>query len=123
STCRSFVTISSGLCRLFAIVVLLHGQNHTSRWTRSMGVDHGLKRREEALHRGIVPDVARPAHRAGDAVIGHQALELLTGVLGRFNRSSQHPKAGGVNGNGKTEVGALNAAEIVLARSATGVAA
>jgi len=26
---------------LFAIVVLLHGQNHTSRWTRSMGVDHG----------------------------------------------------------------------------------
>src|SRR5690606_6889124 len=40
STCRSFVTISSGLCRLFAIVVLLHGQNHTSRWTRSMGVDH-----------------------------------------------------------------------------------
>ncbi|MCT9000554.1 hypothetical protein NYR58_19410, partial [Chelativorans intermedius] len=25
--------------RLFAIVVLLHGQNHTSRWTRSMGVD------------------------------------------------------------------------------------
>src|SRR5690606_24031834 len=40
STCRSFVTISSGLCRLFAIVLLLHGQNHTSRWTRSMGVDH-----------------------------------------------------------------------------------
>src|SRR5690606_1594383 len=39
STCRSFVTISSGLCRLSAIVVLLHGQNHTSRWTRSMGVD------------------------------------------------------------------------------------
>ncbi|MFD2260665.1 hypothetical protein, partial [Chelativorans composti] len=34
------VTISSGLCRLLAIVVLLHGQNHTSRWTRSMGVDH-----------------------------------------------------------------------------------
>src|SRR5690606_18494201 len=42
STCRSFVTISSGLCRLLAIVVLLHGQNHTSRWTRSMGVDHSL---------------------------------------------------------------------------------
>src|SRR5690606_1800544 len=39
STCRSFVTISSGLCRLLAIVVLLQGQNHTSRWTRAMGVD------------------------------------------------------------------------------------
>src|SRR5690606_641156 len=37
STCRSFVTISSGLCRLVAIVVLLHGQNHTSRWTRPWG--------------------------------------------------------------------------------------
>ncbi|MFD2259756.1 hypothetical protein ACFSMZ_08250, partial [Chelativorans composti] len=36
---RRSQTISSGLCRLFAIVVLLHGQNHTSRWTRSMGVD------------------------------------------------------------------------------------
>src|SRR5690606_35514904 len=43
STCRRFVTISSGLCRLFAIVVLLHGQNHTSRWTRSMGVDHSSR--------------------------------------------------------------------------------
>jgi hypothetical protein len=41
----------------------------------------GLERREEAFHRRIVPDVARPAHRAGDAVIGHQALELLAGVL------------------------------------------
>ncbi|WP_252929561.1 hypothetical protein, partial [Aliihoeflea sp. 40Bstr573] len=40
STCRSFVTISSGLCRLLLIVVLLHGQNHNSRWTRSVGLDH-----------------------------------------------------------------------------------
>ena len=29
----------------------------------------------------IVPDVARAAHRAGDAVVGHQPLELLAGVL------------------------------------------
>src|SRR5438132_13362669 len=41
----------------------------------------GLQRREEALHRGIVPDVARTAHRTDDAVIGHQLLELLAGVL------------------------------------------
>ena len=41
----------------------------------------GLQRGEEALHRRIVPDVARAAHRADDAVIGHQALELLAGVL------------------------------------------
>ena len=44
-------------------------------------------------------------------------------VHGRFNRSPQHPKLGGVYGDGKTEVGAINAAQIVLARSATGVAA
>ncbi|WP_252925075.1 hypothetical protein, partial [Aliihoeflea sp. 40Bstr573] len=44
STCRSFVTISSGLCRLLLIVVLLHGQNHNSRWTRSVGLDqYGLR--------------------------------------------------------------------------------
>lgn len=45
------------------------------------------------------------------------------GCQGRFNRSSQHPKLGGVYGDGKTEVRAINAAQIVLARSATGVAA
>ena len=30
----------------------------------------GLQRGEEALHRGIVPDVTRAAHRAGNAVVG-----------------------------------------------------
>jgi hypothetical protein len=40
-----------------------------------------LQRREEALHRCIVPDVARTAHRTDDAVIGHQPLELLADVL------------------------------------------
>ena len=38
---------------------------------------HGPERREEALHRRIVPHVARAAHRADDAMIGHQPLELL----------------------------------------------
>src|SRR6201982_3003980 len=41
----------------------------------------GLQRREEALHRGVVPDVARTAHRTDDAVVGHQLLELLAGIL------------------------------------------
>ena len=40
-----------------------------------------LQRREEALHRCIVPDVARAAHAAGHAVVGDEALELFTGVL------------------------------------------
>ena len=37
--------------------------------------------REEALHRRVVPDVAGTAHRADDAMIGHQPLELFAGVL------------------------------------------
>jgi hypothetical protein len=41
----------------------------------------GFQRREEALHCSIVPDVTRPAHRTGDAMIGHQALELLARIL------------------------------------------
>src|SRR3954463_574629 len=48
-----------------------------------------LQRREEALHRGVVPDVARSAHRTDDAVLEYQTLELLTAVLGGFKRSSQ----------------------------------
>ncbi len=40
-----------------------------------------LERGEEALHRRIVPDVARAAHAAGDAVVGDEALELFAGVL------------------------------------------
>ena len=49
----------------------------------------GFERREEALHCGIVPDVAGSAHRTNDAVIGHQPLDLLAAVLGGFKRSSQ----------------------------------
>jgi len=36
----------------------------------------GFERREEALHRRIIPAIARTAHRTGDAEIGHQPLEL-----------------------------------------------
>jgi len=41
----------------------------------------GLQRREEALHRSVVPDIAGPAHRAGDAIVGHHSLELSAGIL------------------------------------------
>ena len=43
-----------------------------------------LERGEEALHRGIVPDVGHPAHATGHAVVGQEPLEGLTGVLGGF---------------------------------------
>jgi hypothetical protein len=38
------------------------------------------QRREEALHRLVIPDIAGTAHAADDAAAGHQALELLAGV-------------------------------------------
>ena len=41
----------------------------------------GIQRREEALHRGIVADIAGAAHRAGDAVIGQKPLELVARIL------------------------------------------
>lgn len=35
----------------------------------------GLERGAEAFHGGIIPDIAGPAHRAGDAIVGHQSLD------------------------------------------------
>ena len=42
-----------------------------------------LQRREEALHRRIVPALSAPAHAAGDALIDQQALEVLAGCPDR----------------------------------------
>ena len=50
----------------------------------------GLEGAEEALHGRVVPDLTGPAHAASDALFIQQLLEVLAGVLGRFNRSSQH---------------------------------
>src|SRR5690606_157046 len=77
STCRSFVTISSGLCRLLAIVVLLQGQNHTSRWTRSMGVDQ-LQTDFPALRLLWPQTVERPV--ADCVVRGPQVLQEVIQV-------------------------------------------
>ena len=52
-----------------------------SRAVRLARRPFGLERGEEALHRGIVPDVAGPAHATGHAVVGQEPLEGLTGVL------------------------------------------
>ena len=45
------------------------------------------------------------------------------GCQGGINRSSQHPIAGGADDDGTTEVGALNAAQIVFARTTSSLAA
>ena len=43
-----------------------------------------------ALSGGVVPAVAFPAHRARHAKFIELVLEHVAGVLGEFNRSSQH---------------------------------
>ncbi|GHE06674.1 hypothetical protein GCM10008024_41470 [Allgaiera indica] len=54
-----------------------------------------------------------------DALLHHSDQ----GSQGGFNRPSQHPVIGGVDDDGKTEVGALDAMQIILARSAASLAA
>ena len=41
----------------------------------------GLQRREEALHRRVIPDVAGARQAALDALFRHQVLALLARVL------------------------------------------
>src|SRR5664280_377903 len=77
----------------------------------------GLERGEEALHRRIVPYVARAAHRADDAVICHQPLELLAGLLGGLKWSSQHFDEGGCDEGSKAAFGPVWSAAIVVAGS------
>jgi hypothetical protein len=44
---------------------------------------------EEAFHGGVAPAISTATHAANDAVLVQQLLEVFTGVLGGFNRSSQ----------------------------------
>ena len=53
-----------------------------------------LERREEALHRRIVPAVTTAAHAAGHAVLAQRPLELLAGVLAALVGMMQQRAAG-----------------------------
>ena len=53
------------------------------------GCPLGFQRGEEALHRCVVPDVARPADAAADVMIGQQLLKLLTAILAALIRMMQ----------------------------------
>ena len=52
-----------------------------SRAVRFCRCAFGLERREDALHRGIVPAVAGSAHATSHAMVSQKPLEGLTGVL------------------------------------------
>ena len=51
-----------------------------SRAVRFSRCAFGLEQGEETLHRGMVSDVASSAHAPGDAVVGQEPMEGLTGV-------------------------------------------
>jgi len=54
-----------------------------------------------------------------DALLHHSDQ----GSQGGFNRSSQHPNFGGVDDDGKTKIGTVDAAQVILARTAACLAA
>ena len=83
----------------------------------------GFQRREEAFHRSIVPAVAGPAHRAGDAIVRQQQLEVLAGILGGFNRSLQHPDQGGCDEGSQACFGSVYAQEATFAWTSPRMAA
>ena len=37
----------------------------------------GFERGEDAFHCGVIPDIAGPAHRTGDAIVGHGNCSLV----------------------------------------------
>ena len=86
----------------------LHGFE-VAPWSSPMD-DLGLVKTVDRFGESIVVEVTNTAYRRLDARFGQPLGILDRHILGRFNRSPQHPKLGGVYGNGKTEVGAVNAA-------------
>src|SRR5664279_4403773 len=80
----------------------------------------GFQRREEALHRRVVPDVAGSAHAANDAAVGHQALELVAGVLGGFKRSSQRSEIGGCDEHSRAAISTIGTSALTIAGPAAG---
>jgi hypothetical protein len=75
-------------------------------------------------HAGFVLDALEQAVHERRPVKGMGLVHHSDrGSQGGFNRSSQRPNFGGVDANGKTKVGALDAAQIILARTAACLAA
>src|ERR1039458_329155 len=59
STCRSFVTISSGLCLFLGISVLLDAKRHTSGRTTSSRADHKAVLEDLRTSPGVEPTLGR----------------------------------------------------------------
>ena len=78
---------------------------------------------EERLDHRVIKAISLARHRDQNVMAAKLGLVVDGTILGGFNRSSQHPIAGGADDDGTTEVGALNAAQIMFARTTAGLAA
>jgi len=88
----------------------LPAASRPSAAARSAKIDFVLDALEQALY------ARRPAHQGG--LIHHSDR----GSQGGFNRSSQHPVSGGVYDNRQTKTRTFDTGQIMLARTATGLA-
>ena len=77
----------------------------------------------EPLDEDVVEVLAFPIRRYPDARSTEPIHPSKGRELGGFNRSSQHHAIGGVVDVRKTDVGAFDATQIILARPTAGVAA
>jgi hypothetical protein len=78
--------------------------------------DFDFEQAIDRLCKGIVVGIADTANRGLDARVC-QPFGVFDGqVLGRFNRSSQHPLTGGGNADRTTKIRTFNSGEIMLAR-------
>lgn len=104
----SYVWTAEGWLYL-AVIIDLYSRRVVG-WATSDRLKRGLA--VEALRRALAARNPQPG------LVHHTDR----GSQGGFNRSSQHPAIGGDVDVRKAEVGALDAAQIILARSATSLA-
>jgi hypothetical protein len=82
-----------------------------------------LQRLHEALGLGVVVGIASAAHRADQTLINKKLPVDLGGILGGFNRSSQHQEIGGCNDGSPTRFGSVHSKEARFARTSACLAA
>src|SRR3954468_9837188 len=87
STCRSFVTISSAVCRFLAASVLHHAISHTPGRTTSQGADS--LDRGRALMAPPAQELETPANPGGSKA--SQGLSKSAKLSGRCNLGRRSP--------------------------------
>jgi putative transposase len=103
----TYLPMRKGFLYLVAIMDWFTRKVLAWRISNTLEVDFCVEALNEAVHKFGPPEI----------------MNTDQGSQGGFNRSSQHLDFGGVDDDRKTEVGALDATQIILARSAACLAA